>query len=101
MYRYWGLVGATTAILPVVWVLAQSGDGDRPPREPFAGDRVGADRAGAAEPVQIDGKRTMKYLEAICAIGPRISGSPGMEKQQQLIKKHFENLGAKVTLQEF
>ena len=43
----------------------------------------------------------MKYLQSICDLGPRISGSPAMKRQQELIKKHFEDLGAKVTFQTF
>ena len=65
----------------------------------FGSDRVkpGQD----AKPVAFDGKRAIKYLEAICELGPRISGSTAMKKQQQLIKKHFEELGAKVEFQTF
>jgi hypothetical protein len=67
-------------------------------REPFAGGRDGP---AGAKPVAIDGKRVMKYLEAVCDIGPRMSGTNGMRKQQELLKKHFEDLGAKVVLQTF
>lgn len=48
-----------------------------------------------------DGKRAMEYLEEICKIGPRISGTEGMQKQQELLKKHFERLEAKVEFQKF
>ena len=48
-----------------------------------------------------DGARTFQYLKTVCAIGPRVSGSPGMQKQQELIDKHFQKLGAKVRYQEF
>jgi hypothetical protein len=43
----------------------------------------------------------MKYLRELCDIGPRISGSDGMRKQQERVKEHFEKLGAKVTFQKF
>lgn len=59
-----------------------------------------APAAGAAESA-FDGERAYGYLKAICEIGPRYSGSPGMAQQQDLLKKHFEGLGAKVTRQEF
>src|SRR5580698_7930432 len=52
----------------------------------------GSDRAQpgqAAKPVPFDGKRAMKYLQSICDIGPRMSGTREMKKQQELIKKHF------------
>ncbi|HWL11307.1 MAG TPA: M28 family peptidase [Planctomicrobium sp.] len=50
---------------------------------------------------EFDGARAFSYLESICAIGPRISGTPGMQKQQELIEKHFTSLGATVFSQDF
>jgi glutaminyl-peptide cyclotransferase len=55
--------------------------------------------AGQPAPFQAD--RAMRYLKQLCAIGPRISGTDGMAKQQQLLKKHFEDLGATVSFQRF
>ncbi|MFQ3650481.1 MAG: hypothetical protein SNJ75_09120, partial [Gemmataceae bacterium] len=52
-----------------------------------------ADKPAQIKPVLIDETRVMKYLEAICVIGPRISGTEGMTKQQKLIEKHFTDLG--------
>jgi Peptidase family M28 len=49
----------------------------------------------------LDGQRAFSYLHELCAIGPRPSGSPGMEKQQALVKEHFEKLGGKVSFQPF
>src|SRR5262245_17459330 len=71
--------------------------------EPQQRDEFAQDRGGNAKavPVAFDGKRAMKYLEKICEIGPRISGSEGMKKQQELVKKHFEDHGAKVRMQSF
>lgn len=46
-------------------------------------------------------QRAFGYLQDVCAIGPRISATPGMIKQQELIQSHFEKLGAKVSLQHF
>src|SRR5438105_652813 len=63
----------------------------------FAGDRA----AAAAQEVAFDGKRAMGYLKDICAIGPRLSGTSGMTKQQKLIRDHFEKLGLKVQEQPF
>jgi hypothetical protein len=65
-----------------------------------AADAFAADRGGAA-PVAFDGQRAMGYLEAVCKIGPRISGSPGMARQQELLQKHFEAHGGKVEWQRF
>jgi hypothetical protein len=65
---------------------------DKPARDAFAADR---------DEVAFDGKRAMGYLEKLCKIGPRISGTEGMKKQQELLKKHFEDLGGKVEFQTF
>jgi len=63
-------------------------------KTPFAADReVKSD--------VFDGTRAMGYLKAVCDIGPRMSGTEGMLKQQKLIKKHFEDLGYKVEEQKF
>lgn len=63
----------------------------------FAEDREPMD----VKAIPFDGKRAMKYLTDLCAIGPRISGTEEMTKQQDIIKKHFEKLGAKVEMQKF
>src|SRR5262249_61441842 len=52
-------------------------------------------------PAPFDAKRAMGYLDALCKIGPRISGSDGMTKQQELLAKHFTKLGGKVERQQF
>ena len=41
------------------------------------------------------------HLKAICAIGSRMSTSQGMAKQQAMLQKHFETLGAQVGYQNF
>jgi glutaminyl-peptide cyclotransferase len=56
---------------------------------------------GAAPPVAFDAKRAFADLEAICKIGPRISGTDGMAQQQQLLVEHFTALGATCAFQEF
>jgi peptidase M28-like protein len=61
-------------------------------RDQFAADR---------DDVVFDSARAMGYLKDICKIGPRISGTDGMKKQQELLKKHFEGLGGKVEMQTF
>jgi glutaminyl-peptide cyclotransferase len=63
-------------------------------REQFAADR-------GAGPMVINQERTMEYLKEICKIGPRMSGTEGMKKQQEYMRKHFEKLGGKVTMQNF
>jgi hypothetical protein len=41
-----------------------------------------------AEP-SFDGEQAYQHLKEICAIGGRVSGSPGMERQQAYLTKHF------------
>jgi hypothetical protein len=93
-----GILGALLVLLLMFqpWSNAQS---TPQKRTQFAEDRE--EDSPAVKPVAFDGKRAMRYLEAICKIGPRISGSEGMKKQQQLIEKHFKDLGVKVTYQRF
>ncbi len=64
-------------------------------------DAFASDRAPGNDPLVINEERTMEYLREICKIGPRISGTEGMKKQQELMKRHFEKLGGKVTFQTF
>ena len=49
----------------------------------------------------LDSQRAFGYLKDLCAIGPRPSGSPGMEKQQALLVDFFKKAGGNVTLQRF
>ena len=59
--------------------------------------RVRADGDGQG----FDADRAFGYLTRICDIGPRISGTQGMERQQQLIAEHFSKLKAQVKFQSF
>ncbi|REK08272.1 MAG: peptidase M28 [Planctomycetota bacterium] len=51
--------------------------------------------------IPFDGQRAYGYLNQLCDIGRRPSGSPGMEEQQKLLKDHFEKLGGKVEMQKY
>lgn len=51
--------------------------------------------------IPFGGQRAFEYLEQLCALGPRPSGSPAMARQQKLLTEHFEKLGGKVRRQEF
>src|SRR3982751_4760938 len=58
--------------------------------------------ADAPKPTNpLDAQRAYRYLQELCAIGPRVSGSPGMARQQALLEGFFKKAGAKVTLQQF
>jgi hypothetical protein len=100
MGRLTGL--ALVAALAAVGCLGMSDtridNGNDNPNQP---PRFAEDRDNGAQPVAFDPKRAMRYLTDICDLGPRISGTDGMKKQQELLKKHFEGLGAKVELQTF
>ena len=65
---------------------------------------------GAAEPnaakltlkdIPFDGAKAYENLKKICQLGPRVSGTPGMDKQQEMLTEHFKQLGGQVTRQEF
>jgi hypothetical protein len=75
---------------------------------PTRATAVAAEKAGAAKDqpageraAEFDASRAFGYLTKICDIGTRISGSEGMEKQQQLILEHFTKLKAPVKFQSF
>ncbi|NMC19419.1 MAG: M28 family peptidase, partial [Thermogutta sp.] len=53
------------------------------------------------EQIPFDGADAYENLKRLCEIGPRPSGSPGMKAQQELLLRHFAELGAEVELQQF
>jgi hypothetical protein len=101
MKKVVGLALVVIAGLAIMFWLNKNGDAKPLPDIDDQDSQFGADRVKEGKPVAFDGKNAMKYLQSICDLGPRISGSPAMRKQQALIKKHFEDLGAKVTYQTF
>jgi hypothetical protein len=76
-------------------------------QQPGATGRTRSEKGGRTEAAPIpqrnplNAQRAYGYLKEICDIGRRVSGSPGMKRQQELITKHFEAHGAKVVRQEF
>jgi hypothetical protein len=72
---------------------------EKKPRVQFAEDRAPA--GTGIRQTAFDGQKAMEHLRAICAIGPRMSGTDGMRQQQTLIRKHFEALGLTVREQNF
>ncbi|MFO0907880.1 MAG: M28 family peptidase [Isosphaeraceae bacterium] len=60
-----------------------------------------AQAAMFAAPAPIDGNRAYTYLKQICALGPRIAGTEANTRQRQMVKAHFEKMGAKITEQPF
>lgn len=50
---------------------------------------------------EFDGERAFGYLEQICSIGRRVSGSEGMTRQQQILARHFTQHEASLDFQTF
>jgi hypothetical protein len=88
-----GLVLAGIATAIVALALWNSGT--------LAWSQRAAESKLALADIPFDGERAYGYLKQICAIGPRVSGTEGMRKQQELLKAHFESLGGRVSLQAF
>ncbi|MFN6300813.1 MAG: M28 family peptidase [Planctomycetota bacterium] len=64
-----------------------------------ANSQLGA--RGWKPPAPLDSKRAMGYLEKLCKLGSRTTGTVGMEKQQRILEEHFQALGAQVQYQSF
>ena len=45
--------------------------------------------------------RAFRFLQDICDLGPRVTGSEAMQRQQEILTNHFRNLGGEVRLQKF
>src|SRR6185312_5830673 len=93
----WAVVLAAALAAGCQYSVAEPTHFDLPKKTEFAEDAV----PKVAADFKFDQERALKYLKTLCDIGPRISGSEGMKKQQELLEKHFKGLGATVTRQEF
>jgi glutaminyl-peptide cyclotransferase len=73
------------------------------PRQGASAPSAQAAPRGTASPSgnPLNASRAYGYLQEICAIGPRISGSPGMRQQLRLLREHFAKLGGNVRFQPF
>jgi glutaminyl-peptide cyclotransferase len=91
------LMVATMIFLGGVGVAAWVLFGDRGPY----GAATAAGAALKLEEIPFNGAQAYEWLKQLCAIGPRPSGSPGMEAQQKLLAEHFQKLGAQVEFQRF
>lgn len=85
------LVLVAPALVLAALAVATRGGGEPPPRDEFAADRV----------ADFDSSRAMDDLRSLCRIGPRVSGTQGMARQQDLLQRHFTGVGARVELQRF
>ncbi len=50
---------------------------------------------------EFDGEFAYEWLKKICNLGPRVSGSEGMKRQQEMLQQYFQELGADVRKQRF
>ncbi len=75
--------------------------GQTPKTPTKTAEKYAMDWEAKVDPVAFDGKRAMGYLEDVCKIGTRMSGTEGMKKQQELLEKHFKQYDAKITWQKF
>lgn len=57
--------------------------------------------AGWNAPTPLDPNRAISTIKKLCDYGPRVSGSRGMELQQQWLKGQFDALGGSVQWEEF
>ncbi|WP_460185129.1 M28 family peptidase [Thermopirellula anaerolimosa] len=85
-----GVAGAAIAVGAVLILLQ--------PRNGQAESPVSSYRL---DQIPFDGADAYEHLKWLCEIGPRPSGSPGMKAQQELLLRHFSELGAEVELQQF
>ncbi|HEY3788234.1 MAG TPA: M28 family peptidase, partial [Urbifossiella sp.] len=92
------VVAAGVSATPSCFHSAEPTGLEPPKKTEFAEDAV---KTIPAADIKFDQERSLKYLTQLCDIGPRISGSAGMKKQQEILEKHFKDLGATVTRQEF
>src|SRR5438270_6050280 len=104
-----GLIFVLVAVISLGWFfMSQPWSGsaepapiEKAPREPFTSEKAPREGFASARDNGFDGRRAMGYLEEICRIGPRLSGSDAMKRQQDLLIKHFEAHGGKVLVQRF
>jgi hypothetical protein len=71
-----------------------------PPPEKRPSDGFASDRFPAAAD-EFDPGRALGYLADVCKIGPRMSGTDGMKKQQELLETHFKPLADAISWQQF
>src|SRR4051812_27465045 len=70
----WGWIGLLSALGVAAVALVSAWPWMSEAREPAKKP----EKPLAATPAPFDGERAMKYLEAVCKIGPRMSGTDGM-----------------------
>src|SRR5688572_15470723 len=94
----WGVGGAAAAALAIglgvwqPWTESGGSEGEAIENVSFAPPKPSE---------KFHGSSAHKYLVDLCKLGPRLTASRPMKRQQQVLKEHFEKLGAEVELQKF
>ncbi len=95
-------------ILMAVWLIGNGGGlglcpgGQIPQDSRPAPSGIRPAHTTASPPDRLDGALAYEILQTVCRLGPRISGSPAMTSQQQMLEAHFSQLpGAIVIWQPF
>src|SRR5688572_15574294 len=90
------VVRFSAACLIVLWGAAETFAADakaKPPIDNAQGRPIDiAQGRQAAGKNPIDGMRAFRYLEQLCELGPRPSGSAAMKEQQRIVREHFAKL---------
>lgn len=73
----------------------------KPAPKPTAASPGETTKPVPASLVAFDGQLAIKHVRDICALGPRISGTPAHGKMVDMIEKHFKEQGLEVTRQTF
>ncbi len=86
------MTGVTGCVLVLAGIMIWAG------RVPVTNRADAAQSHLTLEEIPFNGVRAYRYLEEVCALGRRPSGSEGMAAQQDLLEKHFMTLGGGPTL---
>ena len=89
-------VFATGALCALVPACAWRGSGQAAPPPPLL---PAAERSDAKPPWGFSGERAFAHLEALVAIGPRVSGTPGADAARDYIRAELEKLSLDVREQ--
>ena len=61
--------------------------------KPAANVQDGDDASAETSPrPEFDGEFAYEWLKKICNLGPRVSGSEGMKRQQEMLQQYFQEL---------
>jgi hypothetical protein len=90
----WGFAAVVAFLLAAIGFLAWQ-------EQHVAGDDSQPDAPLKSADAEFDGNRAYSYLQRLCQLGPRPSGSEAMRAQQNLLETFFSRRGGKVERQEF